>query len=48
MSPVDIPDFISTLEQYFTKYGLWENFQHFITHNGFSSLLVFRIYTKDL
>ena len=38
-SPVDIPDFIFPLEQYFTKYGLWENFQHFITHIGFSSLL---------
>ena len=38
-SPTDIPDFISTLEQYFTKYGLRENFQHFINHNGFSSLL---------
>ena len=39
-SPVDIAEFIYTLEQYFTKYGLWENFKHFITHNGFSSLLI--------
>ena len=38
-SPFDIAEFISTLEQYFTQYGHWESFQHFITHNGFSSLL---------
>ena len=38
-SPVEIADFISTLEQYFTHYRHWESFQHFITHNGFSSLL---------
>ena len=37
----NIPDFVSTLEQYFIKYGLWENFQHFIICNGFSSLLTF-------
>ena len=29
-SPTDIPDFISTLEQYFIKYGLW----------GFSKILL--------
>ena len=38
-SPVDIAEFISTLEQYFNQYGHWESFTHFITHNGFSSLL---------
>ena len=38
-SPVEIAEFISTLEQYFTQYGHWEIFKHFITHNGFSSLL---------
>ena len=38
-SPTDIPDFISTLVQYFIKYDLWENFQDFVIHNGFSSLL---------
>ena len=37
----NIPKFVSTLEQYFIKYGLWENFQHFIFHNGFNSLLTF-------
>ena len=37
--PTDIPDFISTLEQYFIKYGLWENFQDFVIQNSFSSLL---------
>ena len=40
-SPNDIPQLISTLEQYFIKYGLWDYFQHFIIHNGFSSLLTF-------
>ena len=39
MSPVEITDFISTLEQYFTQYGHWESFQLFIIHNSFSSLL---------
>ena len=39
--PTDIPEFVSTLEQYFIKYGLWENFQHFIIRNGFSSLLAY-------
>ena len=39
--PNDIPELVSTLEQYFIKYGLWENFQHFIIRNGFSSLLMF-------
>ena len=37
----NIPEFVSTLEQYFIKYGLWENFQHFIFRNGFNSLLTF-------
>ena len=37
----DIPEFVSILEQYFIKYGLWENFQHFIFRNGFNSLLTF-------
>ena len=27
----DIPELVSILEQYFIKYGLWENFQHFIS-----------------
>ena len=40
-SPNDIPELVSTLEQYFIKYGLWENYQHFIIRNGFSSLLTF-------
>ena len=40
-SPNDIPKLVSRLEQYFIKYGLWENFQHFIIRNGFSSLLTF-------
>ena len=35
----NIPEFVSTLEQYFITYGLWENFQHFTFHNGFNSLL---------
>ena len=34
-----VPEFVSTLEQYFITYGLWENFQHFSLHNGFNSLL---------
>ena len=38
-SPVEIAEFISTSEQYFTQYGHWESFTLFITHNGFSSLL---------
>ena len=25
----NVPEFVSTLEQYFINYGLWENFQHF-------------------
>ena len=37
----NIPELVSTLEQYFIKYGLWENFQHFIFCNGFNSLLTF-------
>ena len=37
----NIPEFVSTLEQYFNKYGLWENFQHFIFCHGFNSLLSF-------
>ena len=37
----NIPEFVSTLEQYFNKYGLWENFQHFIFRHGFNSLLSF-------
>ena len=37
----DIPELVSILEQYFIKYGLWENFQHFIFCNGFNSLLTF-------
>ena len=41
ISPNDIPELVSTLQQYFIKYGLWENFQHFIIRNGFSSLLTF-------
>ena len=28
-SPTDIPEFVSTLEQYFIKYGLWENYPTF-------------------
>ena len=40
-SLANISEFVSTLEQYFIKYGLWENFQHFIIHNSFSSLLTF-------
>ena len=40
-SPNDIPELVSTLEQYFIKYGLLENYQHFIIRNGFSSLLTF-------
>ena len=35
----NVPEFVSTLEQYFINYGLWENFQHFIFRNGFNSLL---------
>ena len=35
----NVPEFVSTLEQYFITYGLWENFQHFTSHNGFNSLL---------
>ena len=34
-----ITKIISTLEHYFIQYGYWESFKHFITHNGFSSLL---------
>ena len=37
----NIPELVFILEQYFIKYGLWENFQHFIFHNGFNSLLTF-------
>ena len=37
----NVPEFVSTLEQYFINYGLWDNFQHFIFHNGFNSLLSF-------
>ena len=37
----DISEFVYILEQYFIKYGLWENFQHFIFCNGFNSLLTF-------
>ena len=37
----NVPEFVSTLEQYFINYGLWENFQHFIFRNGFNSLLSF-------
>ena len=37
----NIPELVSTLEQYFIKYGLWENFQHFIFRNGLNSLLTF-------
>ena len=37
----DTPELVSTLEQYFIKYGLWENFQHFIIHNGFFFLVDF-------
>ena len=37
----DIPELVSIIEQYFIKYGLWENFQHFIFRNGFNSLLTF-------
>ena len=40
-SPANIPEYFSTLEKYFNKYGLWENFQHFIICNVFSSLLTF-------
>ena len=40
-SPNDILELVSTLEQYFIKYGLWENLQHFTIRNGFSSLLTF-------
>ena len=36
----DITEFISTLEHYFIQYGNWKSFKHFITHNGFSSLLI--------
>ena len=35
----NIPKFVSTLEQYFITYGLWENFQYFSSHSGFTSLL---------
>ena len=35
----NVTDFVSTLEQYFITYGLWENFQHFSSHNSFNSLL---------
>ena len=41
----DIPELVSTLEQYFIKYGLWENYQHFITRNGFSSVSFFLLET---
>ena len=34
----NVSEFVSTLEQYFITYGLWENFQHFSLHNGFNSL----------
>ena len=37
----NIPELVSALEQYFIKYGLWENFQHFIFRHGFNSLLTF-------
>ena len=37
----NVPEFVSTLEQYFIKYHLWNNFQHFIFRNGFTSLLSF-------
>ena len=37
----NIPEFVSILEQYFIKYHLWNNFQHFIFRNGFNSLLSF-------
>ena len=35
----NVPKFVSTLEQYFITYGLWENFQYFSSHNSFTSLL---------
>ena len=35
----NVQEFVSTLEQYFINYGLWENFQHFIFRNGFNSLM---------
>ena len=39
--PNDIPELVLTIEQYFIKHGIWENFQQFIIHNVFSSLLTF-------
>ena len=35
----NVPELVSTLEQFFITYGLWDNFQHFIFRNGFTSLL---------
>ena len=35
----NVPEFVFILEHYFIKYGLWDNFQHFIFRNGFTSLL---------
>ena len=32
-------EFVFTLEQYIITYGLWDNFQDFISRNGFTSLL---------
>ena len=34
----NIPKFLLALKQYFILYGLWENFEHYTTRNGFNSL----------
>ena len=34
----NIPKFLLALKQYFILYGLWKNFEHYTTRNGFNSL----------
>ena len=37
----NVSEFVSTLEQYFINYGLWENFQHFIFRKGLHIRTIF-------